>query len=180
MSPTAARARKALALSFVNLTACESFVDKELSPRAVPKRIFARKPQTSAIERPPARSQTFGKHLVAADVTSKSRRPNSRGRPHIRGGQTFSEPFRPEPVVAQGRGRVDCRGRVPRGQSKPRRRHSQGQEDQGQVCPLSRCNPTSPVLRFPCIRPYATRGNEEGSGALLQPPPEQEDKKSYP
>jgi hypothetical protein len=70
---------------------------------------------------------------------------------------------------------------VPRGHSNPRRRrHSQGREDRGQVCPLTRCNPTSPVLRFPCIRPYATRGNEDGSGALLQPPPEQEDKESSP
>ncbi len=31
---------------------------------------------------------------------------------------------------------------------------------------------------FPCIRPIVTRGNKDGSGALLQPPPEQEDKKS--
>ena len=180
MSPTAARAREALALSFVDLTARDSFVDEELAPRAIPKRKFAQKPQTSAYERPPTRSQTFGEHLAAADVTSKSRRPNSRGRPQTRGGQMFGEPFRPEPVVAQGRGRVDCRGRVPRGHSNPRRRrHSQGREDRGQVCPLSRCNPTSPVLRFPCIRPYATRGNEEGS-CFLEKPPKKEDTKSSP
>jgi hypothetical protein len=178
VSPTAARAREALALSFVDLTACDSFVDEELAPRAIPKRIFARKPQTSTYERPPARSQTFGEHLAAADVASKSRRPNSRGRPQTRGGQMFGKPFRPEPVVAEGRGRVDCRGRMPRGHSNPRRRHSQGQEDRGQVCPLSRCNPTSPVLRFPCICPYATRGNEEGSGALLQPHPERKTRRA--
>ena len=69
---TVVRAREALALSFV---------DEELAPRAIPERIYARKPHTSACERPPA--LTFGKHLAAADVASKSRRPNSRGRPQI-------------------------------------------------------------------------------------------------
>jgi hypothetical protein len=83
VSPTAARACEALALSFVDLTARDSFIDEELAPRAIPKRIFAWKPQTSAYKRPPARSQTFGEHLAAANVASKSRRPISRGRPQI-------------------------------------------------------------------------------------------------
>jgi hypothetical protein len=112
---TAVRAREALALSFV---------DKDLAPRAIPKRIFARKLQTSAYERPPARSSTFGQLFPAAAVASKSRRPNSRGRPQSRGNRRFSEPFRPEPVVAQGPGRVDCRGRVPSEHSASPRRHS--------------------------------------------------------
>ena len=112
-------------------------------------------------------------------MASKRHRPSSRSRPQSRGGRTFCEPFRHKPVVAQGQGRVDCRGRVPREHSNPRR-HPQGQEDRGRVCPLSRCaRSRSPVLRFPCIRPYATRGNEEGR-CLSQQPPEQEDTKSSP
>ena len=51
-----ARAREALA---INLTVRDSFVDEELAPRAIPKRIFARKLQTSACERPPASSASF-------------------------------------------------------------------------------------------------------------------------
>jgi hypothetical protein len=99
---TAVRAREALALSFI---------DKDLAPRAIPERIYARKPCTSMCERPPARrSLTFGKLFPAADVASKGRRPRSRGRPQSQGGRTFCEPFRPKPVVAQGQGRVDCRG----------------------------------------------------------------------
>jgi hypothetical protein len=175
VSPTAARAREALA---IDLTVRDSFVDEELAPRAIPTRINARKPQTSAYERPPARSSTFGQLFPAAAVASKSRRPDSRGRPRRRGNRRFDEPFRPEPVVARGPGRVDCRGRVPSEHSASPRRHSQGQENQGEVCPLSRSIPLRPVLRFPCICPIATRGNEDGSGALLQLPPEQEDKKS--
>ena len=101
---------------------------------------------------------------------------NSRGRPQNRGNRRFREPFRPEPVIAQGQGRVDCRGRVPREHSSPRR-HSRGREDRGEVCPLSRCTPSHPVLCFPCIRPIATRGNEEGS-CFVQDPPKQEDKSS--
>ena len=171
----------------INLTAPDSFVDDELAPRAIPTRIFAqaiperiiaRKPCASAYERPPARSSTFGQLFPAAAVASKSRRPDSCGHPQGRGNRRWREPFRPEPVVAQGPGRVDCRGRVPREHSASPRRHSRGREDRGEVCPLSQCTPSRPVLRFPCICPFATRGNEEGSGALLQPPPEQEDKKS--
>jgi hypothetical protein len=118
----------------------------------------------------------FGKLFPAAAVASKSRRPNSRGRPQSPGNRRFRKPFRPEPVVAQGQGRVDCRGCVPREHSSPRR-HSRGREDRGKVCPLPRCTPSRPVLRFPCIRPIATRGNKEGS-CFVQDPPEQEDKSS--
>jgi len=167
---TAVRAREALALSFV---------DEELAPRAIPERIYARKSCTGVCKHPQVSSLAFGKFFPAADVASKSRRPRSRGRPQNQCGRAFREPFRPEPIIAQGQGRVDCHGRVPREHSNPRH-HPQGREDRGQVCPLSRCTPSSPVLRFPCIHPYATRGNEEGSGALQQPPPEQEDKKSSP
>ena len=125
---TAVGAREALALSFV---------DEDLALRAIPERIYARKPCASACERPPARSSlTFGKLFPAADVASKSRRPRSRGRPQNQGGRAFRELFRPEPVVAQGQGRVDCRGRMPREHSNPKR-HPQGREDRGQVCPLS-------------------------------------------
>ena len=167
---TTVRAREALALSFV---------DKELAPRAIPERIYARKSCTGASKHPQVSSLAFGKLFPDADITSKSRRPRSRGRPQNQGSRAFREPFRPERVIAQGQGRVDRRGCVPREHSNPRR-HPQGQEDQGQVCPLPRCTPSSPVLRFRCIRLYATRGNEEGSRALQQPPPKQEDKKSSP
>jgi hypothetical protein len=176
VSPTAARAREALA---IDLTVRDSFVDEELAPREIPTRINAQKPCARAYEYAPARSSTFGQLFPAAAVASKqSRRPKSRGRPQILGGRTFDKPFRPKPVVARGPGRVDCRGRVPREHSASPRRHSRGRENQGEVCPLLRSTPSRPVLRFPCIRPIATRGNEDGSGALLQPPPKQEDKKS--
>ena len=167
---TTVRAREALVLSFV---------DKELAPRAIPERIYARKLCTGASKHPQVSSLAFGKHFPAADVTSKSHQPRSRGRPQNQGGRAFREPFRPGRFVAQGQGRVDHRGRVPREHSNPRR-HPQGREDRGQVCQLLQCTPSSLVLCFPCIHPYATRGNEEGSGALQQPPPEQEDKKSSP
>ena len=175
MSPTAARACEALA---IDLTICDSFVNKELALRAIPTRIFAWKPQTSAYEHPPARSSTFGQLFPAAAIASKSHRPDNCSRLRRRGNRRFDEPFRPKPVIAQGHGRVDCRGRVPRQHSASPRRHSRSRENRGEVCPLSRCTPSRPVLRFPCIRPITTRGNEEGSGALQQPPPEQEDKKS--
>ncbi len=129
---TTVRAREALALSFV---------DKDLAPRAIPERIIARKLCARADVHAPARSLTFGKLFPAAAVASKSRQPNSRGRPQNRGDRRFREPFRPEPVIAQGQGRVDCRGRVPREHSSPRR-HPQGREDRDQVCPLSRCTPS--------------------------------------
>jgi len=70
---TAVRACEALALSFVNLTACNSFVDKALALRAIPERIYARKPCTSACKRLPARSSTIGKLFPAAAIASKSR-----------------------------------------------------------------------------------------------------------
>jgi hypothetical protein len=161
------RAREALALSFV---------DEDLAPRAIPERIYARNLCACVYEYAPARSLTFGKLFPAAAIASKSRRPNSRGHPQNRGDRRFCEPFLPEPVVAHGQGRVDCRGRVPRVHSSPRR-HPQGREDRDQVCPLSRCTPSRPVLRFPCIRPIAMRGNEEGS-CFVQDPPKQEDKSS--
>ncbi len=56
---------------------------------------------------------------------------------------------------------------------------SQGHKDQGRVCPLSRCTPSSPVLRFLCIRRYTTRGNEE-SRCFLEQPHKQEDTRSSP
>jgi len=149
---TAVRAREALALSFV---------DEDLSPRAIPERIYARKPCTSACERPPASSLTFGKVFPAADVASKSRRPSSCGRPHDKDDRTFSKPFWPGPVIARGQGRGPQCGR-------------------GRACPLSCCAQSRrPVLRFPCINPYTTRGNEEGR-CLLQQPPKQEDTRSSP
>ena len=174
VSPTTARAREALA---IDLEVRDFLVDEELAARAIPKRIYARKPCARAREYAAAhtRSPTIGQPLPAAVVTRESRRPRSRGRPQDRGGRTFVAPCRPE-LVARGPRRVDCRGRVPEHSASPRR-HSQGRENQGEVCPLSRSTLSRPVLRFPCIRPIATRGNEDGSGALLQPPPEQEDEK---
>jgi hypothetical protein len=44
VSPSVARAREALALPFIDLTTRDSLVDKELAPRAIPERIYARKP----------------------------------------------------------------------------------------------------------------------------------------
>ena len=79
-------------------------VDEELAPRAIPERIYARKPCASAYERPPTRSLTFGKLFPAAAAASKSRRPKGRGRPQNRGDRRGCEPFRPEPVVTQGQG----------------------------------------------------------------------------
>jgi len=73
---TAVRACEALTLSFV---------DEDLAPRAISERIYARKPCAHAYEYAPARSSTFGKLFPAAAIASKSRRPNSRGRPHNRG-----------------------------------------------------------------------------------------------
>jgi hypothetical protein len=128
VSPTAARAREALALPFINLTTRDSFVDEELAPQAIPERIYARKPCASAYERPPARSLTFGKLFPAAAAASKSRRPKGRGRPQNRGDRRDCEPFRPKPVVAQGQGRVDCCGRVPVEHPNLKLR-PQGQED---------------------------------------------------
>ena len=169
VSPTTARAREALA---IDLEIRDFLVDEV---RAIPTRIVARKSCGGAA---PPRSSTFGQLFPAADVARTSRRPQSRGRPQGRGNQGFREPRRPEPVVARGPGRVDCRGRVPIEHSASPRRHSRGRENQGEVCPLSRCDQSRQVLRrFPCIRPIATRGNEDGSGAPLQPPPEQEDEK---
>ena len=175
VSPTTARAREALA---IDLEVRDFLVDEELAARAIPKRIYARKPCARAREYAAAhtRSPTIGQPLPAAVVTRESRRPRSRGRPQDRGGRTFVAPCRPE-LVARGPRRVDCRGRVPEHSASPRR-HSQGRENQGEVRPLSRSKtPSRPVLRFPCIRPIVTRGNEGGSGALQQPPPEQEDEK---
>ena len=171
VSPTTARAREALA---IDLEVRDFLVDEV---RAIPTRVFAHKSCARAYQyAPPRRSTTIGQPLPAAVVTRESRRPRSRGRPQDRGGRTFVAPCRPE-LVARGPRRVDCRGRVPEHSASPRR-HSQGRENQGEVCPQSRSRtPSSPVLRFPCIRPFETRGNEDGSGALLQPPPEQEDEK---
>jgi hypothetical protein len=120
----------------------------------------------------------FGRGFPAADVASKSRQPSSRSRLQNRGDQMFGKPFRPKPVIAQGQGRVDCRSRVPSKHSNPMR-HPQGQQDQEQVCPLSRSTHLRPVLCFPCIRRETTSGNEEGR-CLLQKPPEQEDTRSFP
>ena len=88
---TAVRAREALALTFV---------DEELAPRAIPERIYARKLCSGARKHQQVSSLAFGKLFPAADVASKSRRPNSRGRPQNRGDRRFREPFRPKPVVA--------------------------------------------------------------------------------
>jgi hypothetical protein len=155
VSLTAARAREALA---IDLTVRDSFVDKEPALRAIPTRIYARKSCARAYEYLPARSSTIGQLFPAAAVASKSRQPQSRGHPQGRGNRRFRKPCRPEPVVARGPGRVDCRGRVPREHLASPRRHSRGRENQGEVCPLSRSTPSRPVLRFPCIRPIATRG----------------------
>jgi hypothetical protein len=121
VSPTAARAREALA---IDLTVRDSFVDEELAPRTIPTRIYAQKPCVRAYEYAPARSLTIGQLFPAAAVASKSRRPQSRGRPQGRGNRSFREPCRPKPVVARGPGRVDCRGRVPGEHLASPRRHS--------------------------------------------------------
>ena len=153
-------------------------IDEDRAPLVFPQRKIARKLCTSTCKRPQVSSLTFGKVFPAADVASKSRRPSSRSRPHNQGDRTFGELFRPEPVIAQGQGRVDCRGCMPREHPNPRH-HPQGQQDRGQVCLLSRCTPSSPVPRFPCICPYATRGNKEES-CFVEKHPKQEDTPSSP
>ncbi len=155
------------------------FVNKDQVPRVFPQRKFARKPCTSACERPPVSSLTFGRDFTPADVVNKRHRPKSCGRcPRNLGDRKFGEPFRPKPVVPQGQGRVASRGRVPGVHSNPRL-CPQGHEDRGRVCSLSRCTPLSPVLRFPFICRYTTRGNEEGR-CFLEQPPKQEDTRSSP
>jgi hypothetical protein len=154
-------------------------IDKDQVPYAYPQRIFVWKPCTSACERPLVSSLMFGRDFPPTDVASKRRQLKSRGRcPQNLGNQTFGEPFWLKPVVAQGQGRVDCRGCVPGVHLIPRL-CPQGQEDQGRVYPLLCCTPSSTVLRFPCIHSYATRGNEEGR-CLLQHPPKQEETRSSP
>ena len=104
-------------------------VNKDTVPWGIfPERKFTRKLCRSAWEHPPVSSLTFGKIFYAADIASKSRRPSSHSRPHNRCGRTFGKPCPPKTVVAQGRGRVDCRGHVPREHLNPRR-HPQGQQD---------------------------------------------------
>ena len=98
MSATAARAREALALPFIDLTARDSFVDEELAPRAIPERIYARKPCASAYERPPARSLTFGKLFPAAAAASKSRRPKVAAIPRIEAIEEVASCFGPNPL----------------------------------------------------------------------------------
>jgi hypothetical protein len=155
------------------------FINKDRVPRVFPQRKFARKPCTSTCERPPVSSLTFGRDFTPADVASKRRRPKSRGHhPQNLGDQTFGKPFRPEPVVAQGQGRVASWGCVPGVHPNPRL-CPQGHEDQGHICPLLRCTPSSPVLHFLCICRYTTSGNEEGR-CFLEQPPEQEDTRSSP
>jgi hypothetical protein len=98
-------AREALALVFV---------DKDLAPRTIPERIFARKPCTSACERRPVCYLASDRVFRPAGAAGKSCRPKSRGRPpRNQGKRTFGEPSRPEPVVPQGQGRGPQRGRVP-------------------------------------------------------------------
>ena len=145
VSPTTARAREALA---IDLEVRDFLVDEELATRAIPKRIYARKPCARAREYAAAhtRSSTTGQPLPAAVVARESRRPQSRGRPQGRGTRGFREPCRPVPVGARGPGRVDCRGRVPEHSASPRR-HSQGRENQGEVCPQSRSRTPSSLLR---------------------------------
>jgi hypothetical protein len=131
----------------------------------------------SACKCPPVCYLASDRVFRPAGVASKSCRPRSRSRPpQNQGERTFGEPSRPEPVVARGQGKSPQRGRMPGEHSNPRLR-PQGQEDRGQACPLLHCALSSPVLRFPCICPFATRGNEEGS-CFLEKPPEQEDTKS--
>ncbi len=83
------------------------FVDEDRVSRVFPQRKFSRKPCTSACERPPVSSLTFGRDFTPANVASKRRQPKSCGhRPRNLGDRTFGEPFRPKPVIAQGQGRT--------------------------------------------------------------------------
>ena len=122
VSPTTARAREALAGArealAIDLEIRDFLVDEV---RAIPTRIIAHKSGGGAA---PPRSSTFGQLFPAAAVARTSRRPQSRGRPQGQGNRGFREPRRPEPVVARGPGRVDCRGCVPREHSASPRRHS--------------------------------------------------------
>ena len=69
---TAVRARKALALVFV---------DKDLAPRTIPERIYTQKPCTSVCECPPVCYLASDRVSTPAGPASKSCRPKSRGRP---------------------------------------------------------------------------------------------------
>ena len=138
---TAVRAREALALVFD---------DKDLDPRTIPERIYARS------ERPPVHYLASDRIFRPAGAASKSCRPKSRGRPpQNQGEQRFGEPSWPNPVVARGQGRSPQCCRVP-GEHSNRKLCPQGQEGRGRACPLSHCALSSPVLHSPCIRPYAT------------------------
>jgi hypothetical protein len=107
------------------------FVDKDQVLRVFPQRKFSRKPCTSAWQRPPVSSLTFGRDFTPADVASKRRRPKSCGRrPENLGDQTFGAPFWPKPIVAQGQGRVASRGCMPGMHLNPRL-CPQGHEDRG-------------------------------------------------
>jgi hypothetical protein len=123
VSPTTSRAREALA---IDLEVRDFLVAKELATRAIPTRIIAWKSCGGAYVHAPPRSATIGQLFPAAVAASTSRQPLSRGRPQGRGNRGFREPRRPGPVVAQGPGRVDCRGRVPIEHSASPRRHSRG------------------------------------------------------
>ena len=68
---TAVRAHEALALNFVN---------EDLAPQAIPERINAWKPCTSAYEHPLVCYLASDKVFRPADAASKSCRPKSRGR----------------------------------------------------------------------------------------------------
>ena len=129
-------------------------------------------------ERLSVSSLTFGV-FPAIIIASKSCRPRSScSRPQNQGSRTFGKPFWPETVVTQGRGRVDCRGRVPREYLNPRL-HPQGQQDRDVVCPLSCSTHLRPVLHFPCICHEMMSENEEGR-CLFQKPPNQKDTRSFP
>ncbi len=89
-------------------------VDKDRVLYAYPQRKFAQKPCTSTCKRPPISSLTFSRDFPPADIASKHRQPKSCGCCSWNlGDWMFGEPFWPKPIVAQGQGRVDCRGRVP-------------------------------------------------------------------
>ncbi len=143
-------------------------VDKDCLLWAFPWRKFAPKPCTSACKRPAVCSFMYGRDFTPTNVASKHHQPKNCGPCLTWGDCMFGEPFRPKLDVVWGQGRVDCCGRVPGVRSNPRN-CPQDPKDQGWDCPLptqnsrwSRLFPSS-LVHFPCICPFVTRGNKEGS-----------------
>jgi hypothetical protein len=153
------------------------FVDKDWVRWVFPQRKFSRKPCTSTSVHPPVSSLTFGRDFNPTDVVSKSCRPQSRGCcPQNLGDRTFCEPFWPKLVVAQGQGRVDCRGRVPGEHPNRFTLKAKKTEAESARCRADSFTPGPPFPVHSCIHDERKQRRE----LLLKNRPEQEDTRSSP